>query len=68
MSPDALIQILTETIAGMPDGIPRGHLYAFLQPYGFPLDAFEKLEGVLLASGRVRRQGQLLFAEKEATR
>jgi len=45
--------------------IPSGHLYAQLMPYGVKLDVYQKLEELMLESGKVRKECDLLIAVKE---
>ncbi len=40
--------------------IPRGYLYSALMEHGCTFSQYEQLEGLLLADGQVRRQGDLL--------
>jgi hypothetical protein len=42
-------------------GIPSGHLYAMLLTLpGMTLQTYQKLEGILIESGRVMKSGDLL--------
>ena len=47
-------------------GAPGGHLYAALMVHGFTLNQFENLMDALVRIGKLRRSGNLYFAEKEA--
>jgi hypothetical protein len=60
---DALRQMLDaliEAIAlGGADGVPGGILYASLMGQGCDLRTFERLMGILVDSGRVRKDGHV---------
>ena len=52
---EALIQAVNDT----PNGIPAGTLYAGLMTTGCTLQQFDQLMGMIVASGRIRKQGDL---------
>ena len=45
-------------------GMPAGHLYAALMGHGCDLPKYQKIEATLMKSGLVRKQGDLLFANR----
>lgn len=45
-------------------GIPSGHLYAYLMPTGITLDVYNKMESMLIASGRIVKRGDVLYYQK----
>lgn len=56
---EAVIETVKE--AG-PQGAPAGVLYAALMTTGMNLEQFERLMGILVEVGKVRKQGQLYLA------
>jgi hypothetical protein len=55
-----LLDALLEAVAlGGTEGVPGGTLYATLMGMGVDLRTFEKLMGILVESGRVRKVGHL---------
>lgn len=57
----ALCETVIEAVNESPNGLPEGHLYAALMGVGMNLDTFNKLVGILVSAGKVRKQGFLLF-------
>lgn len=57
-----LIQTIDEAVrlAG-PDGIPSGHLYAMLISAGIDLATYERLLGILIEAGQIRREDSHLL-------
>lgn len=54
-----LLDALLEAVAiGGADGVPGGTLYASLMSQGCDLPTFDRLMGILVGSGRVRKVGQ----------
>lgn len=45
-------------------GLPSGHLYAHLMPTGITLDGYNKMESMLIASGRIVKRGDVLYYQK----
>lgn len=42
------------------DGMPAGHLFAFLQCQGYSFSQYNAIEGTLVASGLITRTGDIL--------
>ncbi len=60
--------VVDAVAAGGPQGAPAGVLYAAFMPYGFSLEEFEVLMRLLIASGRLRKEGHLYFVVVEPPR
>jgi hypothetical protein len=62
----AILQICDAVVEGIkvagPIGIPSGHVYASLMHFGCNLSQYESLIGILVKAGKIRKQGDLLFA------
>lgn len=56
-----LADAIVETVAETPQGAPAGMLYAAMMGFGMSLDTFQTIMSMLVAAGRVRREGQLYF-------
>lgn len=54
-----IVQLIAETIKTRKE-IPAGELYALLMPSGCTLEQYEKIEGILIESGKVEKKGNLL--------
>ncbi len=59
----AVFDAIVESVAVAGDhGAPGGTLYAALMSVGLSYDQFESLMGMLVASGKLTKRGQLYFA------
>lgn len=58
-----VLSAMLETIQEMgKDGLPEGPLYAALMGKGCSLNQFNSLVGILVKAGRVRKDGNFLYA------
>ena len=57
---DATITLAQAIVAGGPEGVPSGHLYAQLCGV-MSLDAYERMIALLIRVGAITRRGDLLF-------
>ena len=69
MNPEILKQLKEIMLATLdaikaagPNGAPAGILYAGLMSYGCNLTQFESLMSALERTGKIRREGDLVFA------
>ncbi len=53
-----------ETIEEFPQGAAEGPMYMAFQEHGMSFSAFTTVVETLIAAGKVRREGNLLFAVK----
>lgn len=44
------------------EGAPEGPMYAAFMSYGIGLDTFTKIVNALIAAGKLRRSGHVLYA------
>lgn len=58
-----VIQTIMEVIRERSE-IPSGELYALLMPSGCTLAQYEKLEDIMIKSGKVEKKGQVLKWKK----
>ena len=58
----AVCNVIVEAVEeiGKP-GLPAGHLYATLMGIGCSLEQFDMMIGVLVQSGKIRKEGHLLL-------
>lgn len=61
----ALETMLEAIAAAGEEGIPSGHLYAMLMPYGMKLDTYQTLLGMLKKAGRVKEINHVLTVVKK---
>ena len=60
-SEKVIIDTVYEAIAEAGDkGIPSGHLYAMLMQYGFSLDIYNTVIGILKQTGKINEQFNVL--------
>ena len=56
----AICDAIVEAVGTAPDGVPAGHLYAFLMGH-LSLHQFEGIMEALVSIGKVTKRGQLYF-------
>ena len=58
-----VLKAILGTIIDMgPQGCPEGPLYAGLMTAGCSLGQFQSITGILIRTGKVRREGHVLYA------
>jgi len=55
------IAIIDAVKAGGNQGTPGGHLYATMMASGCSLEQFEKIMGLCVQSGKIRKSGDLYY-------
>ena len=56
-----LARVACEAVRTAPSGtLPSGHLYALLMPSGISLETYQSMLGLLVRSGVVRLEGDLV--------
>jgi hypothetical protein len=58
-----ILSVVADAVsAAGPAGCPEGVLYAHLMGYGCTLGQFQSIVGALVTTGKVRKDGHLLYA------
>ena len=52
-----------ETVRECPDGAAEGPMYGAFMEHGMNLQTFQAIVEALIATGKIRREGYLLFAK-----
>jgi hypothetical protein len=57
----AVVEAILETVTECPEGAPEGPLYAACNAHGVSLETFREIVAGLVAAGRIRRSGFILY-------
>jgi hypothetical protein len=57
-----VVETIYYIVKSTPEGVPSGPIYAALMHYGIKLDTYNLIIDGMVKSGKIRKQGHLLFA------
>ena len=60
----AIADAIVEAVGAAPAGIPGGHLYAMLMPFGCNLAAFEGIMAALVKTGKLYKVGHVYMVQQ----